>query len=437
MSKTTIRQRELLYHLHQTGQTYPQLACQQGLSRECVRYWCRKQRAGHSAQTVHPARQMLERFDPKVRYVILRLRLAHPRWGPDSLSLHLPKRPSLRGLSLPSRAQIGRYLHQFERFRRTPQLREKRIKSGPTTACHQRWQIDFKVLIPLGGQKVQLFCMTDEFSGTCIGAQVFPNPTTHPRLLDVVSFIRSCGNYWGWLPDEIQTDGESILTGRTGKHFFPTRFTLWLAGLGIQQWVIPAGRPTVNAEVERCHRTVRDYALAGQENLPYQEVNTILEQSVHELIYEFPSRGKRCEGHAHVEAYPDLLALRRPYHSALEREYFSLQKVDAFLAEKRWLRKVEANGVFILGEQRPYSIGRKYAGQLVLVGFDPHDRQFVVYQVDEATLEPLCELMRKPARGLELDDFILATEPLASVPVQLPLLFQWNEGVNVNEHFGV
>jgi hypothetical protein len=48
-----------------------------------------------------------------VKYCILRLRREHPRWGPDNIREHLEKRRSLRGLALPSLAQIGRYLHQW------------------------------------------------------------------------------------------------------------------------------------------------------------------------------------------------------------------------------------------------------------------------------------------------------------------------------------
>lgn len=42
---------------------------------------------------------------------------------------------------------------------------------------------------------------------------------------------------------------------------------LWLKGLNIDYLVIRSGRPTDNAEVERCHRTLNDYVIQGQEHL--------------------------------------------------------------------------------------------------------------------------------------------------------------------------
>jgi hypothetical protein len=44
--------------------------------------------------------------------------LEHPRWGPNRILAKLRKRPSLKSLRLPDESSIGRYLHQWERFRR-------------------------------------------------------------------------------------------------------------------------------------------------------------------------------------------------------------------------------------------------------------------------------------------------------------------------------
>lgn len=39
-------QRQLFYRLHLGGEAYEQIAERFGVSRECVRYWCRRQREG-------------------------------------------------------------------------------------------------------------------------------------------------------------------------------------------------------------------------------------------------------------------------------------------------------------------------------------------------------------------------------------------------------
>ncbi len=87
-----------------------------------VRYWCRRQRAGQGMQSRYRRKSsgLLSRFAPVVRFVILRLRLEHLRWGPARIRHIACQRVSLRGLRLPSLAQLGRYLHQWVRFRRKP-----------------------------------------------------------------------------------------------------------------------------------------------------------------------------------------------------------------------------------------------------------------------------------------------------------------------------
>ncbi len=130
--RTTPAQRRAFYGRHQNGETYQDIADSEGVSKWTVRYWCRGQRDGKDCQTAyrHEPVGLLGRFDPKVRYCLLRLRLEHPRWGPNRLLARLKKRPALRGLPLPSEASIGRYLHQWPRFRR--RAKHKPIQQKPS-----------------------------------------------------------------------------------------------------------------------------------------------------------------------------------------------------------------------------------------------------------------------------------------------------------------
>ena len=131
--RTSVAQQQEFYRRHQADQSYRAIAEQMGVSPECVRYWCRRQRDGGDCQTRYACRSpgLLSRFDAKVRYVILRLRLKHPRWGPSRIRLGLTKRPSLKGLPLPSETQIGRYLHQWPRFRHQRSARPVRERPRP------------------------------------------------------------------------------------------------------------------------------------------------------------------------------------------------------------------------------------------------------------------------------------------------------------------
>ena len=435
IKQTTDEQRREFYQRHQAGETYEQIGTALGVSKECVRYWCRRQRDGGPVERSHQrsARGLLSRFDPKVRYALLRLRLEHPRWGPRSLRHALRKRASLRGLRLPQAAQIGRYLHQWPRFRRPPKGKRPVHRLDEPTEVHQRWQLDFKLKLHLtDGTTVNLQTLCDPVGEACLGAELFATNQVKQlygrvSLEQVRQGLRTSFARWQTLPDEIQTDGETVLTGRVMADPFPSPFTLWLKGLGISHRVTRPGQPTDNAAVERCHRTVCDYALVGQEHLSLPHLQTHLDQAVAELVFELPSRAQGCAGQPPGVAHPELLKPRRPYRPEHQLALFHLNRVDAYLATFTWSRRVDKQGVVYLGQRRRYSIGRRFARQAVLVRFDPADRHFVFYPAHD----PDRELVRRPAKGLQVADLTgLALWPEGLGIQQLPLPWPIEEGVN-------
>jgi transposase len=95
-TQTVPNQRQQFYTLHLQGHTYAEIAERLGVSKMCVRFWCRRLRDGKGAQTIYPKKPsgLLSRFHPQVRYVILRLRLEHSRWGPNRCSLRVKQVPT-------------------------------------------------------------------------------------------------------------------------------------------------------------------------------------------------------------------------------------------------------------------------------------------------------------------------------------------------------
>jgi len=429
---TTPTQRRTFYELYEQGLTYAEIAEQCEVSKGCVRYWCRRQRDGGSCKTIYRKEPtgILSHFHWLVRYCILRLRLEHPRWGPGRILYHLRKRRSLQGLALPSQAQIGRYLHQWSRFRRKRKKKAADTRPDPPTEVHQQWQLDFKVNIALrDGTVVDLHTVRDPVGEACIDAVVHVTEEINMRtkrvpMQDARSTLRHAFELWNTLPDEIQTDGESTLV-TSAEDGFPSTFTLWLKGLGIEHLVIRSGKPTDNSEVERCHRTINDYAIVGNEKHPLLELQSILDDAVLELAFDLPSRAEECAGRTPLETHPELLEPRRPFRAEHELALFDLKRVDTFLSTFTWTRKVGKTGqICIGGHHQYYSVGRVYAQQEVVVRFDPADRHFVFYLPDseQDDLEELQEIGRRPARNLEVEDLTgLATWPVGLVPQQLPL----------------
>jgi hypothetical protein len=400
--KTSEYERRQFYQLHQQGATYAEIAERFGVSLMCVRYWCRQERDGPDCRKRYVRKKvgLLGRFHPRVRYVILRLRLKHPRWGPNRIRAHLKKRPSLLGCTLPSEAQIGRYLHQWRRFRRKPGKKPDRLPGDPPTRVHQRWQMDFKVQIRLDhDQRVSLFTVRDPFGEAYIGAFVFiTGERSRVKFAEARAVLRRCFDRWGTLPEEVQTDGESTLVS-THHNDFPSLFTLWLAGLGIQHRVIK--KVTHNAEVERCHRTVYEYAVVGNEDQLPDQLQRTLDQALYELNYELPSQAAGCSGKPPVSAHPELLEPPRPYQASLEINQFDLQLMDHYLASFKWVHRVSPYGQVSIGPHRArYTVSRAHAGQEVEVRFDPLDRHLVFSILGQ----PELVIRRCPAKGLDVPD---------------------------------
>lgn len=428
MNRTTPAQRHDFYRRHLRGETYQEIADLAGVSKECVRYWCRRQRDGGNCESRYQRSSpgLLSQFAPGVRYAILRLKLAHPRWGRERIHYHLTQQPSCRGYRLPHPSSIGRYLHQWWRFRRRTKMKRKpRPRPKPPTEVHQRWQLDFKVNIEqTDGQKLALHTLMDEYSGTCIEAQVLPKEivvhhSARVTWREAQATLRCGFSAWGTMPQSVQTDGESCLIGRPGWDF-PSDFALWLAGLGITHSIIRLGKCTDNSEVERGHRTVHDYAIVGQENQPVAKLQFIVRQAARELAFDLPSRAKQCDGRPPAITYPALLQTPRPYRLEHELARFDMDRVDAYLATFQWRRKVNKVGVVQLGGRtRKYSLGRKHAYQQMLIHFDINDRHLVFFNVDD----PDQEICRQPIRGLTASELIGMDNPdVALVPQQLPLL---------------
>ena len=427
-SHTVPEQRRDFYRRHKQGEIYAELAAEAGVSVECVRYWCRRQRNGGGCQSRYPGRPsgLLHQFDALVRYWILRLRLKHPRWGARSLLGHLKKQPGLYSKRLPSPASIGRYLHQWPRFHRKGKKKPAVVRPRQPMRVHECWQIDFKVAIPLAdGALVDLHTVRDPVGEVCIAAQLYRTEkatvlTGRVPMEQVRSTLRTAFAHWQTVPEAVQTDGETCLSP-SREDSFPSIFTLWLKGLDIVHWLTRPGKPTDNAEVERCHRTVTDYASIGNEDIPQPRLQALLDQAVFELAYELPSRAAGCAGKTPIQAHPDLLQPRRAFCAQEELAHFDLQKVDGYLATFTWQRTVSQTGqICIGGSHHYYTVGRTYARSQVLVRFDPTDRHFVFYDPKI----PEKSIGRRPTRHLAVTDITgYATFPQGLLPQQLWLPF--------------
>lgn len=386
--RTTLADREEIVALKRSGLTYDQVSERTGWSYETVRRVWRRYRDHGSAGLLgqplgRPATGPMSTFDPTVRYVALRLKLAHRKHGPDVILADMHLRPSLKGLNLPSPAVLGRYFRQFgERLitpRRHLQLPGESSQLTPARVPHDVWQLDFDEglhLSPLGW--VNVFNITDMASGMKPGSYVHdagpPQARHHISWEQMRDNLRDAFSQWG-LPLVIRTDRDRRLVN-SGDYPVPMFFTLWLVGLGIQHETIR--RVTQNGQVERSHRTWEDRLLYP----PPAYIDTIpafqewVRYQIWRMNATLPSRARNCQRRPPLLAYPKIRHNSRYFSRDEELAIFDMERVYEFLADGRWLRRVTTQGQFSFQSDLLY-VGRQYARSLVVITFDPLNRQFV------------------------------------------------------------
>jgi hypothetical protein len=115
--------------------------------------------------------------------------------------------------------------------------------------------MDFKIGIALpNGRQVNLHTVRDPFGAACIGAVAHDAGKTgrRPRQITMEQArytLRRCFAFWNTLPERLQTDNQTGLTPVRQSNDFPTVFTLWLVGLGVEH-VFIRRRPALGLSVE-------------------------------------------------------------------------------------------------------------------------------------------------------------------------------------------
>jgi hypothetical protein len=370
MHRTTLADRQQIVALKKAGQSHPAVSETTGWSVETVRkVWRNFQRTEETGLTAakvgRPATGPLSTFDPLVRYVALRLKLERPHAGPDVILADMAIRPSLRGWHLPSSSSLGAYFSIFgERLvtpRRHLQLPGQSSQLAPVTAAHECWLLDFDEGLNWPGVGwANVMNLTDLATGIKIGSYVHPAGSAQKRHLisweQIQANLRIAFSRWG-LPDRIRTDRDRRLVA-PGEYPVPMPFTLWLVGLDIQHEIIQ--RVTQNGGVERFHRTWEGRLLDLPLGSDWQAVQDYVNYEVWRMNAVLPSRGRNCRRRPPLLVYPEACIPRRCYSPQEELAIFQLERVEAYLATGRWLRRTSSKGQFrfhsdFLNAKKPYT----------------------------------------------------------------------------------
>ena len=394
---TTFAERDQFVRLHAAGLTYREIGERMGWKPGTARKHCRAARqVGEEALYPHkpgpPKQGPLSTFDPVVRFAALRLKLEHPAWGPAVIIDELGQRPSTRNKRLPHVSQLAAYYQQFG-DRLVQPRRHLQLPPAPSpldpVADRLVFQLDIqeRLFLPQLGHFNVLNIRAPQW-GVTVGS--YPHPAGERRWTRKVSLeearddCRQTFERWG-LPDVLQMDRDKVLV-TTGEYPFPSLFTLWLVGLGIEHRLIQ--RVTQNGSVERCHRTFDKQMLSGPQCDDWPTFKAYVASELERLNERIPSRAKACRGQPPLVAHPEARIPRRPYHQEREAELFNLRRVYAYLAGGRWVRHTTVKGQFKFADHF-WTLGSHLRRLPIIITFTPETLEFIVSSPEGQELKRL------------------------------------------------
>ena len=422
----TVAQREMIYRAKLAGRSLTELAEEQHCSESCARKWWRVGRDHgmdglHTPKDARSAPGRLSSFDPIVAEQTLAFKRQHPKRGATRILHDLTHDPALTGHVLPKRSSLAEFFHQV-----CPELLQSyhRQPAPPPSArhVHELWQMDGKEHVVLQDGTIATVLEVHEpvaciFLGSFAHAVQTEKHWRKLTLRETQDDLRAVFTEFG-LPVGVQTDRENLY-GRPAQEAFPTLFTMWLVGLGIQHHFGRPHQPTDQPQVERGHRTLFDWMAqpTPAQNLESLQADLATARYKHNAV--LPSQAGDCHGGIPLQVHPEVLASQRPYHLAVELTLFSLTRVDHFLRQFAWQYKVSASGQIPIHDHQ-YGIGTAHAGKSIDVRFDPSKREFVFSDAQTAQ-----EVKRHLARGLDVPTITGLDEPMPTEhpPLQLSFAF--------------
>jgi transposase InsO family protein len=422
----TVAQRESIYREKLAGHSLSELAQKYHCSPSCVRRWWRVGRDHgvdglHKPRDVRPRKGALSEFDPVVAEQALRLKRLHPKRGATRILHDLTTETALVGHTLPKRSSLAEFFHQ-----RCPELLHSyHYQPAPPPQArhvHELWQMDGKEHVGLQDGTIATVLDVREpvacvFLGSFAHAVQTEKHWRKLTLRETQDDLRAVFIEFG-LPIGVQTDRENLY-GRPASEAFPTLFTLWLVGLGIQHHFSRPHQPTDQPQVERGHRTLFDWMAQPDPITNLVALQADLDTARYKHNAVLPSQAGDCQGDIPLQVHPEVLQVQRPYHPTAELSLFSLVRVDQFLSQFTWQYKVSAVGQIPIHDYQ-YGVGTPQAGKTIDVRFDPGTREFIFS--DAQTTQ---EVKRHPVRGLDVSTITGLDTPivLEYQPIQLSFAF--------------
>lgn len=250
------RRQEFVLRSFEPGVSFARLCQEYGISRKTGYKW--KQRfleqgsEGLGDQSRRPAKSP-NQLEEDVCLEIVRLKLAHPSWGPRKIrAVYGRVHP---GWELPSETTFKRVLDKvgLVKRRRVRRSGEAGRLQNPMAAerCNQVWTVDFKGWWRTGDrQRFEPLTVRDAFSRYILCAQALSDSKSQTVRLAFERLFTQFG-----LPEVIKSDNGSPFAC-TRAPLGLTRLSAWWLALGVDLDRIAPGRPDQNGSHERMHRDI-------------------------------------------------------------------------------------------------------------------------------------------------------------------------------------
>jgi hypothetical protein len=344
-------------------------------------------------------------------------------WGAKTILTELQVKDGYPESDLPSLSTLNRFL-------KSEGLLKKYAKNIPlpnpkrtaVSQAHECWQMDDKGPEHYEGVgHIGMINIKVVHSSTYINSVAIslPHTRSHPKIADYQYVLRLSFQEFG-LPLSIQADhGSNRAANRfyenRSKSPFPTDLHLWLLGLGVNLVWANAYRPTEQGTVERSHQTTH---MQNKRTKPFKNLTDFqnhVNQRRKQLNEYIP-----CDtfGKPPLVGFPESVHSKRFYNPLMEEIGFDINRIDAYLKDKKWFRKVSSNKTISLGGHVYYLPKCKINLELS-IQFDPNSRCLIFHNDKElvATL---------PIKGCDFEHLAGENFTKCLKNRQLEIPFDWN-----------
>jgi len=245
------------------GLTVAEAAAMWNVSRQTWHVWRRRYDEGGVEALVDRSsapHHSPGRVSGRVELEILRLRAAHPRWGPRRLQSELRR----RGLQAPSRSTIQRVLARhgvLPAVKPKPPPPRRFERSQP----NELWQIDATDWVLADDTEVEIISCLDDHSRYAPASVAFLTETSEHAIAVFDLAVAEIG-----LPHSVLADRGSIFTGRVSGSVVAFERHLWSHGV-----LTINGRgnhPQTQGKIERFHRTLSEWLT---DHGPYPDLDAL------------------------------------------------------------------------------------------------------------------------------------------------------------------